>query len=215
MVGRVFTLYTAGLSANGRKVVALTRQLGLAADVVEVDVYRGEGRAPEFLALNPAGKVPTLVDGALVLWESNAILLYISEAWGQSRMWSRDPKVRADIARWMFWESAHWQPVLTAVLGPHAGYVMVPNLVGQPADEPEWDAPALVPLLRKLDAHLREHEYLARDALSLADFAVAAMTIYFRRLGFPFADYPALTDWYGRIHAQPGWQATHADPWIP
>ncbi len=72
-----------------------------------MNVYRGEGRAPEFLAKNPWGKVPTLVDGDFVLWESNAILLYASEAHGEDRLWSREPRERADISRWVFWESAH------------------------------------------------------------------------------------------------------------
>lgn len=85
----MYTLYTTPLSANGRKVVALSRHLGLDPEIVEVNVYAGMGRTPEFLGRNPWGKVPTLVDGDLTLWESNAILQYITEAHGGFRLHGR------------------------------------------------------------------------------------------------------------------------------
>lgn len=209
----MFTLYTTSYSSNGRKTVALCHELGLAPGIVDVNVYRGEGRSPDFLAKNPWGKVPTLVDADLQLWESNAILIYISEAHGECRFWAREPRQRANIARWLFWESSHWQPVLTRVLGQHAGHVMVPHLVSAPQGEPEWNDRELTALLRYLDAHLAEQAYLAGDAPTLADVSVIAMTIYFRRFGFPAAGYPAFGAWYERMHARPAWQAINVEPW--
>ena len=85
-------IYATPLSANGRKVLAVSRHLGLNADIHEVNVYRGEGRTPQYLAINPSGKIPTLIDGEFVLTESNAILLYLAEAHGANRLWSRDRK---------------------------------------------------------------------------------------------------------------------------
>ena len=76
----MLTLYTTPLSANGRKMLALSRELGLRPQIRRVDVYRGEGRTPEYLAINPSGKIPTLVDGDLTLCESDAIGLYLCEA---------------------------------------------------------------------------------------------------------------------------------------
>ncbi len=210
----VLTLYTASFSSNGRKAVALLRQLGVAAEIVEVNVYRGEGRAPSFLALNPFGKVPTLVDGELTLTESNAILVYLAEAYGRSRFFARTAGGRAEILRWMFWESAHWQPTLTQVLRLHAGHIMVPSLIGPPSGEPQWSASELVALLRQLERRLAISAHLAGDEPTLADFSVAAMTIYFRRLGFPFASYPALAAWYARVHGLSGWRSTSEEPWL-
>ena len=126
----MYTLFTTPLSANGRKTVALSRHLALDPDVVDVNVYQGEGQRAEFLEINPSGKVPTLVDDDLTLWESNAILQYISEAYGEFRLWSREPGPRANIARWLFWESAHWQPALTSVIAQHVGHVLRPCRVG-------------------------------------------------------------------------------------
>jgi len=96
----MLTLYSTALSANGRKVLAVSRYLELEIDVRVVNVYRGEGRAAEYLAINPTGKIPTLVDGDFTLYESNAILQYICEAHGDFRLWSREPQQRGRIARW-------------------------------------------------------------------------------------------------------------------
>ena len=99
MLAPVFTLYTTPLSANGRKVRAVSHHLALKPEVKIVNVFEGEGRAPEYLAINPFGKIPTLVDDDLTLGESNAILQYIAESYGDCRLWSHDPRRRADISR--------------------------------------------------------------------------------------------------------------------
>jgi glutathione S-transferase len=135
---RVFELHTTALSANGRKVLALCHQLGLTPRIHEVNVYRGDGQRPEYLALNPLGKIPTLVDARVILWESNAILQYVCEAYGDFRLFSRQPAARADIARWLFWESAHWQPALTTVLAPLVAHRLLPGVAPAPAEEPDW-----------------------------------------------------------------------------
>ena len=153
------------------------------------------------------------MDGDFSLWESNAILAYLSEAYADYSLSSRAPRARADIARWMFWESAHWQPVLIDVLGPHAGHVLLPQLVVAPERGPDWQRPALKALLDHLDKRFGEAAYIAGEALTIADFCIAGMTIYFRRLGFPYDAYPAFSAWYQRIHALESWRSTNVEPW--
>src|SRR5262249_16869028 len=132
----VLKLYTTPLSANGRKVLAVSHHLGLDPEVTLVNVYKGEGRAANYLAINPWGKVPTLVAGELTLWESNAILQSLSDAGGDFKLWSCDPKGRADISRWLFWESSHWQPAfiqtpnLAAFVGKALGLPVATGAVG-------------------------------------------------------------------------------------
>jgi glutathione S-transferase len=209
----MLTLYGTALSANGRKVLAVSRHLELDVDVRLVNVYRGEGRQAEYLAINPAGKIPALVDGDFTLFESNAILLYLSEAHGNFRLWSEDPKLRARIARWLFWESAHWQPTLAGLLSACVGHRLLPNLVPAPAAEPDWNAAALAPLMGVLDTTLSASSFLAGEELSIADFAVAGMTTYFAVAGFPFEKYPAFNDWYRRIDMLDAWRATREPLW--
>jgi glutathione S-transferase len=209
------TLYTTPLSANGRKPLAVGRALGLALDVRLVNVYRGEGRTPEYLAIEPAGKIPALVDGDLVLSESNAILVYLCEAHGDFRLWSREPAGRAEIARWLFWEAAHWQPALIGVLSGFVGHRLLPDVVPPPAAPPAWAGPTLAPLLALLEARLAERPFLAGEDLTIADFCVAGMATYFRAAAFPFADLPRLAAWYERIEALPAWRESEDPLWTP
>jgi glutathione S-transferase len=176
-------------------------------------VYRGEGRTPEYLAINPLGKIPTLVDGDLTLFESNAILQYLCEAHGNFRLWSRAPKERARIARWLYWESGHWQPVLATILSPHVGHHLLPEAVPRPVQGPEWDAPELQPLLGVLSRALSTSPFLVGEAVTIGDFAVAGMMTYFPTAHFPFRGHPPLMDWYARIEALDGWRATRDPLW--
>ena len=207
------TLYSTALSANGRKVLAVSRHLELDIEFRAVNVYRGEGRRAEYLAINPSGKIPTLVDGDLTLIESNAIMLYLCEAHGDFRLWSRDPKQRGRIARWLFWESAHWQPALATLLSACVGHRLLPKVVPPPAAAPDWGAAALAALLQELDTALSHSPFLAGAALTIADFAVAGMTTYFAAAGFPFKKYPAFDAWYRRIETLDAWRATREALW--
>ena len=93
-------LYTNLFSPNARKVHAVAHALGIDLETHTVDLRAGEQRTPEYLALNPNGKVPTLVDGDTVLWESNAIMCYLAGK-GDTDLWPKSAK-RYDILRWMF-----------------------------------------------------------------------------------------------------------------
>lgn len=209
------TLYTTARSANGRKPLVVSRHLGLDPErllVVEVDVYRGEGRSPEYLAINPWGKIPTLVDGDLTLWESNAIAQYLSEAYGDWRLSARDPRVRADIARWLFWEASRWQPALVPLLTDHVGLLLRGRIEEAEAVEVAWSDPGFRTLASFLDRHLTKRETLVGDELTLADVCVGAMLMYVRRTRFPFAELPALAAWYERLASIEAWQATAIAP---
>src|SRR5689334_9269603 len=85
-------LYNASLSSNGKRVRICAAELGLALDQAPIDFARGDARTPEYLALNPMGKVPTLTDGPFVLWESAAILFYLAAERGPSALWPADAR---------------------------------------------------------------------------------------------------------------------------
>lgn len=209
----MLTLYTTAISANGRKVLALATYLELGVDVRTVNVYRGEGQTPAYRAINPWGKVPTLQDGELVLWESNGILVYMAEGHANCRLWSRDTKARANMLRWLFWESAHWQPVLTKVMGARAAQLLFPERAGAPAPT-RWDDAEVEKLLGVLELELSQHRYVCGSELSIADFSLAGMTTYFGAAGFPSARFPAISAWIGRMNDVPAWRTTLVDPWL-
>ena len=171
------TLHTTALSANGRKPLLLARRLELDLEIETVNVYVGEGLAPEYRKLNPWGKIPTLVDGDLVLWESNAILTYLVEEYAENALWASAPGRRGEISRWLFWESSHWQPALITVLAEPVGRLLTGTAPAKGAT-PKWEHPSLAPLLDHLEELLGKSPFLAGDELTLADLSVGAMTMY-------------------------------------
>jgi len=208
----MLTIYATKLSANGRKVLAVARHLAVPAKIVTVNVYAGEGRTEEYLAIHPLGKIPALVDSDFTLWESNAILLYLAEAYGGGRLWSNSVKGRADIARWMFWESSEWQPALSGVLASFATQRLFPNPTA-PAVEVDWSDARFRRMARFLDDQLRGRAHLVDDALTLADFSVAAMLMYVKDARFPSDDFPNIAAWYAGIDRLDAWKTTAEAPW--
>src|SRR5947207_6587413 len=87
-------------SPNPQKVTFALQELGLDCEIVPVDLAKGEQRQPDFLALNPFGRVAVLVDDGVELWESDAVVAYLGEKTGQ--LWARSAAGRADVLKWLF-----------------------------------------------------------------------------------------------------------------
>src|SRR5580704_11817261 len=105
-------LYFNPLSPNVRRVRLTAAHLGLDLEEKQLDFAKGEHKSPEYLALNPNGAVPTLVDGDLVLTESRAIMQYLASKKPEAGLLPRDEGARADVTRWQFWDAAHFSPQL-------------------------------------------------------------------------------------------------------
>ena len=90
-------LYTFPPSPNSRKIMAVAHYLGIELDVHFVDLTKGDQMKPEFLALNPNHKIPTLQDGDFVLWESNAIMQYLAASQSDRSLWPREPRPQAEV----------------------------------------------------------------------------------------------------------------------
>src|SRR5262245_8645262 len=99
-------LYGFPASPNTWKVRAVAAHPGIGLDEQFVDLTKGAQRSPDYLALNPTGRTPTLVDGDFVLWEATAIMQYLAER-KTSPLWPGDTRSRADITRWQSWNLQH------------------------------------------------------------------------------------------------------------
>src|SRR5580700_3495142 len=109
-------LYHNPISPNVRRVRLTAAVLGLELEEKMLDFARGEHKNPEYLALNPNGAVPTLVDGDFVLTESRAIMQYLASKKPESGLLPRDEAARADVTRWQFWDASHFAPHLGAIV---------------------------------------------------------------------------------------------------
>lgn len=210
-----FTLYTTPKSGPGCKVLAACEELGLPHRLELVDVYAGEGRHSDYLRINPFGKIPTLVEGDLVLWESNAILLYLAEVHGDYRLSSRDARRRADIVRWMFWESSHFMPAFGPALTEFVGTALRQGRAAADTLHVDWNQAPLSTLCAFLDAQLRDRPFVAGGELSIADFAVAGMMIYARAARFPFELYPGIATWLQALERDTAWSRVQSPLWAP
>jgi glutathione S-transferase len=207
----MLTLYSTPRSANGRKVLAVTRHLGLTPNIRDVNVYAGEGRSPAHLAIHPLGKIPVLVDGDFTLTESNAILLYLCEVYGDQRLTSTDPQRRAEVLRWLFWEASEWQPALVPLLAGFVGQKLGLT-TARPPIVVDWSDARFRRLGKYLDDCLRARAFLLGD-LTVADFSVAAMMMYVGGARFPYEDFLHIRAWFTRVEALEAWQGPAVEPW--
>jgi glutathione S-transferase len=204
-------LYGFPPSPNTWKVRAAAAHLGIPLELELVDLAKGQQRTPEYLALNPTGRTPLLVDGDLVLWESNAIMQYIAGR-SANELWPTDARKRADIVRWQSWQLAHWGaeacgPLLFQRAVKRALNIGPPDaaIVAKATECFNRDAAVL-------DAHLSARPYLAGDGLTLADFSVAAPLFLAEPAELPLAPYQHVRDWFGRVSALPAWRDTAPPP---
>ena len=208
----MLTLYTTALSANGRKTMAVARYLNLPIEQRIVNVYAGEGQDERYRKINPWGKVPTLVDGEFVLWESNAILMHMSEAHGNYVLSSKDAYKRADILRWLFWESSHWQPILTRIMVQKVAQSLIETSNSKQLSI-KWQDVELESHLKVLESNLEVNNFVCGDELTIADFSIAGMTTYFPVCDFPYSNYPAIANWIERLNKISSWSITEDPLW--
>jgi glutathione S-transferase len=198
-------LYGFPPSPNTWKVRAVAAHLGIPIEFEFVDLTKP--RTPDYLALNPTGRTPSLVDGDLILWESNAIMQYLASG-AANTLWPNDARTRADIMRWQSWQLAHWS---NAGCDPLVFQRLVKKILGLgPPDEAvvAKGIEAFNREARVLDAHLSKQSYLVGNALTLADFSVAAPLVHAKEAELPVAPHPNLRDWSARVLALPAWRDT-------
>lgn len=187
-------------SINVRKVVWTLQHLGLTFDRTDAGMAFGVVHTPAYRALNPNALVPTLEDGDLVLWESNAIVRYLCARYGHaSGMYPADLVQRADADRWMDWQ----QTTLNRASGPaFVQWVRTPEAQRQPGVI-ELSVAATEPLFTWLDAHLAQRPFMAGQHLTMADIPVLCEVHRWVNLPQPHPDWPHLMAWYAKLLALP------------
>jgi glutathione S-transferase len=193
----MLTLHDFRPSGNGYKVRLLLRRLGVPYRLVERDILRGETRTPEFLALNPNGKIPLLVlEDGTPLAESDAILVYLAEG---TPWWPAHRLARARVLQWLFFEQYSHETAITV-----RRFV----LHYLPEDSPRrGELPGLLArghaALGVLEQGLRGRDWLVGSRETIADLALYAYTRCADEGGFDLEPYPAIRAWLARVASQP------------
>ncbi len=180
--------------------------VNLPVERVQIDLRKGEHKKPEYLKLNPNGKVPTLDDDGFILWESRAIMQYLADKTpAGEKVYPKDLRARADVNHWMFWDAVHFSPAFGIVMFEK----FVKGLLGMGAADPkevERGEKQLAPLMPVLDAHLANRQWLCGDGVTLADFSIATPLNLAERAGIALPAHVAA--WYQRVAAVPAYKET-------
>jgi glutathione S-transferase len=196
-------LYTGAISPNGKRVRIAAAECGVALEPALIDFQKGENRSPDYLALNPMGKVPTIQDGDFVLWESAAILCYLAQTSG-SALWPKDARQQGELLRWLFFCACHVDPYFTTLVVER----FIKARRALPCDEAvcasaeQW----LARFIPVLDQQLAGCGHVA-GGFGLADIALGCTLELSPLLKLDLAPYANVARWLDRLHARPSWRA--------
>ena len=189
-------LYSFSMTPNNRKVEAFIKHYDLDVEIHAMNFKDKENQTDAYRAINPLGKAPALVDGDFKLWESNAILTYIASMFPETGALPTDPRGRADVERWLHWQSFHFT---------HA------TIAHKDKENIEKAAKDFKPHLDMLDAQLDGRDFL-RGELSVVDFAIVPYAI--SRLGknVDYSGHPHVVAWLARVEELKGFVETVFKP---
>jgi glutathione S-transferase len=193
-------------SSNVQKVLWCCAELDIPFERVDLGGSFGGNRDPEYLRMNPNGLVPTVIDGDLVMWESNTICRYLAATRGGERLYPNDPAARTHVERWMDWQ--------LAVAGPPMGQL----LFGLVRTAPEArDAAAIEAARRRalaawtiVEDELNDRPYLAGQSLSLAEIVLGTQIYRWFAFAIERPNLANLRAWYDRLRGRPGFK-THIE----
>ncbi|MGJ4928493.1 glutathione S-transferase family protein [Bradyrhizobium sp. HKCCYLS2038] len=197
-------------SVNVQKVLWCLDELDIAYERIDAGMQFGRNNEPDYLAMNPNGRIPTLVEGDFVLWESNAIMRYLCLSHGgNTPLYPSLPRQRATIERWLDWTLSAVQPIERPLFW---------GLVRTPAEQRDMSAlqkaaDEAAVMWRILDAHLAGRTFVEAETFTLADIALGA---YARRWfgveGVVKPDLPSISRWYQLISQRPAFMRHIAPP---
>lgn len=193
-------LYEHPFSSAAFKVRAVIHELGLPVTLVAVDMMKGEHKSPEFLARNPNGKVPTLVeDDGFCVWESNAILCYLAAKKPESGLLPTDARAMAQVQQWLQWQGTTFS-VSTGEVMRETVYT---KLFGSTKDEAKYAA-GMEKVRRDLgvlEKTLAGKEFLC-GKLTLADFSLVSSLLLRTPMGVDLEAFPNVKAWVARMESR-------------
>jgi glutathione S-transferase len=194
-------LYGFPMSPNTQRARFALEELGVPYEFVPVDLMSGEHRKPEYLAINPGGRVPTLVEEDFVLFESNAILVYLAARHEGRKLEGDTPRSRAEVARWMFLGCAHLGPAVQQIFA-HTMRLPPEKRLPQVVETARGD---LDRSLAVLEQQLAKNDHLAGESFTIADISVAPILSPAAMLGIDLTRFPSVSAWLARIKGRPAW----------
>jgi glutathione S-transferase len=187
-------------SGNTQKVLWCCDELGIAYEREDVGREYGRNHEPAYLALNPNGRIPTIVDDGFVLWESNAIVRYLCARHGMGTLFPPELQRRADMERWMDWQQTTLRPHF------HALFNALQSAVPPGAAALESLTKALHDAWKILDAQLAKQPFIAGDNLTMADIPFCYIVNRWYKLPVAHGGLPHVKAWFDRLCERPAFR---------
>ena len=189
----MLTLYTSA-TPNGWKASVTLEELGLPYQVQALNLSAGDQKKPEFLAINPNGRIPALVDDGFPIFESGAIMIYLAEKTGQ--LMPAEAKGRSLVLQWLMFQMGGIGPMMGQA---NVFYRYWPEKIPSVIDRYQGEGARLFGVLNR---QLESHEYLAGD-YSIADIANWCWVRTYKWSGIDIAPFPHVKRWLDQIRARP------------
>jgi glutathione S-transferase len=193
---------------SSHRACAVARYVNAPVEYVYLDFAKGEHQTPAYLAINPNGKVPTLVKGERITWEADAVICRLSDDMGAD-LWPHDAR-QMDIVRWFSWNAQHFTRA--------GGTLYFENIVKRRFGVGPPDAAVVDEAIRDfrrwaavLDGHLADRTWLVGDSITVADFSVAMVLPYADEAKLPLGDFANMCGWHDRLNEIESWR----DPFPP
>lgn len=189
------------IRGSAARCVWFAEELGLPYEVVPVDMANGEHKKPEYLQINPNGKVPTMVDGDVVLWESLAICYYMMEKSGKFEFVGTTAKEHGLVNQWSLWALIH-------LYAEGFSSLVLQKFRNTPDSEATKNARevALPRFLPVLENRLQGREYVALDGFTLADLVLMSVVNSVHFVGYDMTAYPNIVGWMKKIAERPAFK---------
>ena len=197
-------LYHHPISGHSHRAELALSLLGLPFELVHVDLMKAAHKTPEFLKMNPFGQVPVLDDGGTIVYDSNAILVYLAAKYDSAGRWiPRDPKGQADVQAWL--------SVAAGLIAFGASAARLVTLFGAKYNPEEVIARAYA-LLKLMESELTARPFLVGQHATFADVAAYSYIVAAPEGNVSLADYPQVRAWLARVEALPSYVPFKKNP---
>lgn len=203
----MITIHVNPLSTPALTVMLAASAIGQAYETSIIDMMNGGHKTPEYLKINPAGKVPSMTDGDFALFESGAIIRYMARK-AKSELYPVEYKARALVDQWMDYVAHHVRSPFSRVQFNR----MFAKMFGQEPDEAsvQFGLKLLSGSLPLIDSQIAAHGYVAGSDMSLADVALLAALDPSEAVKVDLSPYPSLTAWREKLRAEEFYTDIHS-----
>ena len=192
-------------SPRAFKVMAVANHLGLNYELQPLNPAKGEHLSPSYAAINPNKRIPAMEEDGFLLWESNAITQYLASKKPESGLLPSDPRGRAEVNRWQFWDLSSWDPACATI----AFERLVKKMLGMGEPDPaklQEGEQNFNRYAQILNDHLKGRKFVTGNSLSVADFSLGAWLNMAQMAQYPVGPYGEIKRWHASLTELPAWK---------